>query len=66
MTKLKLFLSIQKNLKLIVPTDLMIVNENVTFANSAKKLGVFIDADVLMSSHITYLSKAVFIEIRRI
>ena len=43
----------------------MIGNENVTFANSARNLDVFIDADLSMSSHISNLSKSVYIEIRR-
>ena len=46
--------------------SLMIGNENVTFAKSAKNLGVFIDADLSMSSHISNLSKSVYMEIRRI
>ena len=37
----------------------MIGNKNLTFANSAKNIGVFID-------DITNISKAVYIEIRRI
>ena len=40
-------------------TGLMIGNENETFTNSAKNLGIFIDADMSMSSQITNLSKAV-------
>jgi len=39
---------------------LVICNENVTFAI------VFIDADLSMSSHISNLSKPVYLEIRRI
>ena len=45
---------------------LMIGNENVTFSNTAKNLGVFIDADLSMSSHISSISKSVYTEIRRI
>ena len=54
-----------KNFK-INCNSLMIGNENVTFAKSAKNLGVFIDADLSMSSHISNLSKSVYMEIRRI
>ena len=54
-----------KNFK-INSNSLKIGNEEVTFANSAKNLGVFIDADLSMSSHISNLSKTLYIEIRRI
>ena len=45
---------------------LVIGNENVTFANSATNLGVTIDSDLSMSSHISNLSRSVYLEIRRI
>ena len=40
--------------------------ENVKFANSAKNLGVYIDENLSMNCHITNLSKAVYLEIRKL
>ena len=45
---------------------LSIGEENVKFANSAKNLGVYIDENLSMNCHITNLSKAVYLEIRKL
>ena len=41
-------------------------DEDVVFTNAAKNLGFYIDEDLSMNSHITNLSKAVYLEIRRL
>ena len=50
-----------------IPFDhLTIGTENIDFADSAKNLGVYIDKDLSMECHISNLSKAVYLEIRKI
>ena len=45
---------------------LNIGSESVTFSDSAKNLGVYIDKDLNMNCHVTNLCKAVYLEIRRL
>ena len=40
--------------------------ENVDFTHSAKNLGFYIDEDLSMDCHITNLSRAIYLEIRRL
>ena len=50
-----------------IPFDhLTIGTENIDFADSAKNWGVYIDKDLSMECHISNLSKAVYLEIRKI
>ena len=45
---------------------LFIGEEKVNFANSAKNLGVYIDENLSMNCHVTNISKAIYLEIRKL
>ena len=45
---------------------ILIGEEKVEFANAAKNLGVFIDNNLNMQCHVTNISKAIYLEIRRL
>ena len=47
-------------------SNLVVGDGDVQFSDSAKNLGVFIDKDLTMNCQITNLSKAVYLEIRRL
>ena len=47
-------------------SNLLVGDEDVHFSDYAKNLGVFIDKDLTMDCQITNLSKAVYLEIRRL
>ena len=45
---------------------ILIGEEKVEFANTAKNLGVFIDNNLNMNCHVTNISKAIYLEIRKL
>ena len=50
-----------------IPFDhLNVGTESIDFAESAKNLGVYIDQDLSMKCHFSNLSKAIYLEIRRL
>ena len=46
--------------------ELIIGNEKISFSNSAKNLGVYLDNDLSMNCHITNICRSVYLEIRRL
>ena len=51
---------------LVNKSNLIIGEEEILFNNAAKNLGVFIDEDLSMNFQISNLSKAIYLEIRRL
>ena len=51
---------------LVNKSNLIIGEEEILFNNAAKNLGVFIDEDLSMNCQISNLSKAIYLEIRRL
>ena len=50
-----------------IPHDSMVIgNDNIDFADSAKNLGVYIDSDLSMNCQISNLSRAIYFEIKRL
>ena len=65
MKNLKYFYAILKKYDVDV-NNLNIGCDSIQFSDSVKNLGVFFDHDISMNAHIQNLSKAVYLEIRRL
>ena len=50
----------------VLSSGLIVSDTNIPFSPSVRNLGVFLDGTLSMDSHISYLSKALYFQLRRI